>query len=265
MKNKSYKIYGSTLTSVIIAKTLEYFKKPYELYTTKKIEIKPYILLLNFKTDDELKLYFNIFNIDFTQANIEEYVEDVKVGYLYKGKVYDYLTEEMKSDYLKKQNRDSFKSSSMSDNLSSFKAINLKKVFKKLKYDYQLVNEYDYSYTSNIISYYTEVNPEITVNENTNNIYLKKNNNWIYSEYSYIYNCNFDSNIKRISKETVEFINYEEGCMKFENYYNEPKIIELTSNNSKHILLGRGITKSQFKQKDVIDFVIKELNLQTQS
>lgn len=264
MKNKTYKIYGNTLTSVVIAKTLEYFQKPYELYTTKKIEIKPYILLLNFKNDEELKLYFNIFNIELTQTNIDKYVENVKVGYLYKGKVYDYLTDKMKSDYLNKQNRDGFNSSSMSDNLSSFKAINLKKVFENLKYDYQLVNEYDYSYSPGVVSYYTEVNPELIITNKNNYIYLKKNDNWNYSGYSYIYDCNFDSNIKRISKESIEFINYEKDCMKFENYYKEPKIIELRSNNSKHILLGRSITKSQIKQKDVIDFTIDELNTITQ-
>ena len=264
MSKKKNVILGDGITGYIIAACLDYNNEKFKIYGNNKYK-PPSILLLKCKNKSELRQYFYIFGIEYTKENIDKFVKEINVGYTidYLKTIVDKPTEEMIDNYLEKQHRDKTKSA-MSDLKSKFMAINLKEVYYHLKDHYS--------------KYHVKVNnvrnilPAIKATTIYNTIFETKLNDYeptyeyiMFEEneigkYDYVYDCNKKSNIKRYTSKTIEFINEPvEDSIPIENYYNEPRIYTTTKPKSQTswVDISRSATKTQLKQEDIIDFMVK--------
>lgn len=256
-------ILGDGITGYIIAACLNYNNEKFEIIGDGNYT-PPSILVLKYKTTEELTEYFNIFEIEMNEKNIAYYTKAIKVGYTLDFKtIYDKPTEEMKKAYLEKQHR-AYTSSAMSDDLNMFMAIDLKKVYEHLKKKYEKYTTYktikkeDYENLKDCTIYNTifaticnDYKPEVEY------IFLTETN---LDDYDYIYDCNRNSRIKRMTSEYVEYIS-NPGYYDFEikNFYNEPRIYTITKpkDNFTWIDAGRNVTHTQVKQEDIIKFIVK--------
>ena len=175
--------------------------------------------------------------------------ELVTIGYIDdSGNVTTTLSDDMYKNYLAKQNRQ-VTDSAISDGLSSFKAINLKQFyndFDKSKIIDKKVSLSDFD-TSDIV-----LNTVFPYDES-------KEPNWLYIKntkndtqgFSYIYDCR-DNDIKRITKNTIEYIKPQENTIKIKNYYDSPEI-KIRDNI---IYLSRNASQTQLKVEDIIDYIL---------
>lgn len=257
-------ILGDGITGLVIAACLNYNNEEFEIYGDGNYK-PPSVLLLNCKNQYEIMEYFHIFEIPHTTEYLKKYVKTIHVGYTEDFKT---ITEEptplMKLNYLLKQNRKNTKSA-MSDNLTSFVAIDLKLVYEHLKEKYkehiitQKVNIHEFKNKNNCTIYNTIFPTELNNFEpSIEYIVIDQTDT---EGYDYIYDCNKDSKIKRITKEYIEFSSKPEGEYDFEikNYYNEPRIYttSYTKTNMTWIDIGRNATRTQTKQEDIIKFMVK--------
>lgn len=252
-------ILGNGLTSLIIAACLDFLKKDFRIEAKSINTYLPSVLYLKYDNEDELKLFFKIFKIDYTKDNIDFYTKEVKIGFFYDFNIHDTCSKLAKVQYLYKQNRVS-NNSSMSDGLSSFYAIDLKKLYNELKQRYTLyiVNEY----STNVDKVYDTIDYDESIIPNKVSYeYVLEYDNQL-KDYDYVYDCSL-SNVKRYSKNTIELLSPAifdsyclANCYRIANYYDEAKVIKVDN----VIKIGRNATKTQTKQKDVIYFVLKEEN-----
>lgn len=256
-------ILGDGITGYIIAACLNYNNETFTIYGNGKYK-PPSILVLKCKDINDVREYFNIFEIPFTSKNIKKYTKVTKIGYTTDFKnIYDSPTDDMKRAYLKKQHR-AITTSSMSDSLNNFISIDLKLVYKHLKNKYsdrvikQNVDKNKFNNLKNTIVYNT-IFPTECNNNQPHIEYIKLNENNM-DDYDYIYDCNEISKIKRITATNTEYIvKPKEYDFELINYYNEPKIYSTTNakNNFTWIDISRNATKTQLKQEDIINFVVK--------
>ena len=75
-------ILGDGITCYIIAACLDYDGKKFKIYGNGNYK-PPSILLLKYKTKEELKHYFYIFGIEYNDENIKEYTKRINIGYTY--------------------------------------------------------------------------------------------------------------------------------------------------------------------------------------
>ena len=79
--------------------------------------------------------------------------------------------------------------------------------------------------------------------------------------YNYIYDCNKNPRIKRMTPEYVEYIS-NPGHYDFtiKNYYEAPRIYTITDpkTQSTWIDISRNATKTQLKQEDIINYLVKD-------
>lgn len=241
-------ILGNGISAYVIAACLAYKKEDFKIYAdiTRKCNI-PNILYLSCKNYLEAKFYLSIFDIT---ENIDDYIKEIKVGYYYNNCIHENITEEAKLNYLAKQNRANT-SSCLSNAANKYLAIDLTKILSKLISKYNISDINDYKLSSKDIIYDTiNINNLILGKESKE--YLVKNDIFNIQKYDYVYDCS-DSDIKRYTKEFIEYIkkpNVE--CITINNYYDSPKIYKYKN----IILLGRYSTKTQMKQKDIIDYII---------
>ena len=228
-------IIGNGISAIIIAICFDKLGIDYEIYGSGTFVPPPLLILKN----DKYHLFDNIQR------------KKVKVGYLHDGTTYDIIpTEEVKAEYFKKQNRQ-VKSSSMSDGLNEFYAIDLKDVY----------NSFD---TSKIIDKKVSLEDfdKDTVIYNTVFPLHSDNCEYLYivpeindtGEYSYIYDCNLNSDVKRITPSSTEYIKPVRGSIKVKNYYEEPKIIR----KDNVIYISRNASCTQLKIEDIIDYIMEE-------
>ncbi len=239
-------ILGNGISAFVIASCLKYRGEKFEMYCEQNVNLIPNIMLLKYDNDEELELYKSIFEID----DIEKYLTTIRVGYYYDGKIHDNISNLEKEIYLKKQNR-SNTLTSMSDSKNLFKALLLNEIYRNnytnLKYKH--LSEY-LENDSNIV--YDTMDIDKLTNDGGSYEFITKNDYFDVGDYNYVYDCT-ESNIKRYTKETIEYIKEpNQECLIIKNYYNAPKIY--VKNNK--ILLGRYATKTQMKQKDIIDYLI---------
>lgn len=242
-------ILGNSISAYIIAACLMNKKEKFKLYI-KENEFKPDILYLKCDSLDIAKYYLSIFNV---QHNIYDYITTVRIGYYYDGKINNTITEVAKKNYLFKQNRQEFMCS-MSDASNNFLAIDLIKIYEHLK---------KYIVASNLSLFYDYKNTQNTIYDTLNVLnvpiqaknygleYIVPNDSLSTKNYSYIYDCS-NSNIKRYTSKYIEYLVSKADSIKITNYYDEPKFY--IKNN--YIILGRNATKTQMKQKDIIDFIL---------
>lgn len=256
-------IVGNGVSAYIIAACLDYKKEEFEILKNKRKNFIPKILYLRYDTEEELEFYKKLFKIHFVFL----YKRKIKVGYYYDNKIHNFLDETHKNIYLKKQGR-SQKSSSMSDGLSTYYALNLHGIIKKLKRKYK--NDFLELDDSYIPHFYTKKD---TVYDTMNHLKLDVpiesfGEEYIFNKaminthkYDYVYDCT-ENNIKRYTKHSTEFlsmneyndVNLQKNCKVILNYYSSPKIYK----HNNIILISRYATKTQLKQKDIINYVIYE-------
>ena len=261
-------ILGNGISSYIIAACLNFFDKEFVMLRTSNVSHMPSIMLLKYKTKKQLKMYFKLFGIKYNKKNIAEYCKEIKVGYLYNGKIRDKMTSEMKRSYLKKQNRKN-SSTAVSDNIQTFDAILLHKVFDKLRCDYQRnvvyrqnidINELAKSY--NIF----DTTKTIDLNGEEFDEYLIKECPIDLGEYDYVYDCDEYSTVKRYSKGMTEHIREpNEQHIHITNYYGNPRVFDEYDLicNTHHLHIGRYATQSQTKQEDIIKYMFELLKGET--
>lgn len=260
-------ILGDGITGYIIAACLNYNNEDFVIYGDGNYKA-PSILLLKYKNDEERDKFFHIFEIPITEENISEYTLGVNVGFTndYCLSVYNKPNQIMIDNYLAKQER-SKNSSSMSNSDTSFLAIDLKKVYKLLQERYKNKFIEDDISIENIKSKY---NKDVTI---YNTIFKTEANNFEPSieyicvchndtkGYHYVYDCNKNSNIKRLTPLTTEYFE-KPGYYDFiiKNYYEEPKIYSTCNikSNVTWIDISRNATKTQLKQEDIINYLVKD-------
>lgn len=249
-------IVGNSVTSYIIAATLDYLHYDFNIILNDRPLQIPPILLLKYEDDEELHTLFKIFNLELSIANIEKYTKRIKVGYLYDGKVHSELTDSAKMIYLKKQKRIN-SPTNVSDSMSSYNAILLHKIipFLQDRYSHTIVNK---PLSKNVVIYNSIYNEKYS-----KNVYLE----YITKEkidlldYDYVYDCNEHSKIKRYTQQFIEYIEKpaHTESFKIKNYYDAPTIYTTYDvlNDITTIDIGRLATQSQLKQEDVIKYILK--------
>lgn len=250
-------IVGNGISAYIIAACLNYQHKDFTIRSNRKM-MMPSIMLLKYQNTAQLKFYFDIFNIEYNEENIAKYCKKIKVGYLYKDKIYDSLNDEMKQSYLIKQNRNNT-SSALSDNTQNFNAILLHKIAEKLQQDYSKYVQFDEIELKNNTIF--DTNKSITFNEDYFDEYIVNECDIDLLDYDYIYDCNLNSPIKRYSMNCTEYITKpEKQHFHIINYYNSPKIYDVydVKNNTRHVYISRNATQTQVKQEDIIKYMFKE-------
>ena len=244
-------VIGNGATAYIICACLEYKHIEFKLLANSDYTPKlPNIMLLRLDNIDERILYFNIFGLEHTVENMRKYIKSIRIGYWYNNCLHETLTEEAQKMYLRKQHR-KCTSSAMSDSINSYYALDLAKILTTLQQRYipepleeTLMNETDMIYDS--------MDCMQLISGKTNKVYVAKNNQLDIKNYEYVYDCS-NNNIKRYTKTTIEYISKPQiECKVVYNFYDEPTIY---SHNNR-IILGRFATKTQLKQKDIIDYII---------
>jgi len=243
-------IIGNGISTYIIAACLEYRNESFVIFSNNQ-EIKlPSIMHLQYDNNEELELYKKIFHID----NIKDFIIHVKVGYRYHSDIYKNPTWRMLCDYLSKQNRKK-ESSSMNSLNSDYHCLDLVKICKLLieryknkviLFDKEInVNDYTQVYDTMGLLY--------NIEKHEFKYYLVYESNDI-KNYSYVYDCN-NNTIKRYTKTTTEYIKKpkDKNSIELTNYYDEFCVYRI--NNI--CLIGRYATGTQTKQKDIIDYLIK--------
>lgn len=266
-------ILGDGISAYIIATCLETRGIYFTIYGNGKYKA-PNILLLEYDNNYLKNRYFNIFNI--YDDDIEKYIKHVKIGYM---KDYDEIInspdETMLSNYYRKQTRVA-SAASMSNGKTSFDAIDLKKIYYKLKDKYSkyfIEKEITTDFVEELKSQKHTIiyNTIIPTDKNNNECsieYIRPTNNWIIneflsSEYDYIYDCRLNTRIKRYTKETVEYrmkpAESVKPLIEIKNYYFPPKIYKESNmkNNSFWYDISRNATKTQLKQEDIIKYVLE--------
>ena len=256
-------ILGDGITGYVIAACLNYNNEKFQIYGNGKYS-PPAILLLKYKNKDELSEYLNIFEIPYTDENINKYTKSIKVGYTNDFKtILDKPTHEMKRNYLEKQNRKAT-TSAMSDDLTTFYGIDLKLVYEHLKKKYEKyviygdIKKEDFESLTDCTIYNTIFPTEFNNNEPSIEYILVNKNN--LEGYNYIYDCNKNSRIKRVTPEYVEYISsprYYDFTIK--NYYDAPRIYTITNPKTQRtwVDIGRNATHTQTKQEDIIKYIVK--------
>lgn len=225
-------IIGNGISAVVISYCLEKLNIEHKVYGSG-VFYAPELLYLK---NDKYELF-------------SKYSKElVTVGYIDdSGNVTDTLSDDMYKNYLAKQNRQ-VTNSAISDGLSTFEAINLKQFyndFDKLKIIDKRVSLSDFN-TSDII-----LNTVFPFDENKepNWLYLKTAKNDI-GDFSYIYDCR-NNNIKRITKNTIEYISPQEDTIKIKNYYDSPEI----KFKDNVVYISRNASQTQLKIEDIIEYI----------
>jgi len=251
-----YYLVGNSVTSYIIAATLDYLDYDFNIVLNDRpLEIPP-ILLLKYKDDEELNTLFKIFKLEPSVANIEKYTKQINVGYLYDGKIHSELTDAAKTAYLKKQKRIN-SPTNISDSMNSYNAILLNKIVPLLQ------DRYAHTIVNNIPSKNITIYNSLYNEKYSKNVYFEyiTNEKIDLLDYDYVYDCNEHSKIKRYSRQFTEYIEKPTHIESFEikNYYDEPTIYTAHNvlNNVTTIDIGRLATQSQLKQEDIIKYVLK--------
>ena len=228
-------IIGNGISAIVIAICFDKLGIDYEIYGSGTYFPPPLLIL----KEDKYHLFDNIPR------------QEVKIGYLHDSTIYDIIpSEEVKAEYFKKQNR-KIKSSSMSDGLNKFYAINLRDVYNSFdtsKIINKKVSLEDFDKDTII---YNTVFP--LHNDNCEYLYIIPEINDT-GEYSYIYDCNLTSDIKRITPSSTEYTKPVQGSIKVKNYYEEPKIIR----KDNVIYISRNASCTQLKIEDIIDYIMEE-------
>lgn len=256
-------ILGDGITGYVIAACLNYNNEEFKIYGNGKYS-PPAILLLKCKYQAELLHYFNIFEIPYNAKNIDKYTKSIRVGYTNDFKtILDKPTPEMKRNYLEKQNRKET-ATAMSDDLTTFYCIDLKLVYEHLKKKYKKyviygdIKKEKFESLVDCTVYNTIFHTKFNNNEPSIEYILVNKTN--LKGYNYIYDCNKNSRIKRMTPEYVEYIS-NPGHYDFtiKNYYDDPRIYTITDpkNQSTWIDIGRNATHTQTKQEDVIKYIVK--------
>lgn len=224
------RIIGNGISAIICAICLDKLQLDYEIYGSGTYCPPPLLFLKN----DQYNLF----------SDYEKKI--VKVGYIKNGQIYDELTPELKSQYLAKQGR-AVTSSSVSDGISSYEAIDLTEVY----------NRFD---KSKIIDKKVSLDEfeEDDIILNTIFPYESKEPNYLYIRkektdlkgYTYLYDCD-DNNVKRITENFIEYISPVENSIKIKNYYDEPNIP--VKDNT--IYISRNASQTQLKVEDIISYL----------
>lgn len=255
-----YIILGDGMSGLIIAATLDYLGKDFIIYGKGEYKSPP-IMLLECDAISK-KRYADIFDIN----DIDSYIHHITVGYLFNDKIYDTPDETMLYNYYLKQSRVK-SSASMSNSKNKFDAIALNKVYDKLyeKYKNKIItdsipiHEIDYDYKHATV--YNTIFDTTANDYEPNYEYIEKTT---YNNlgYSYVYDCNIKSNVKRITPTSKEYLSNDElnhDFIKIKNYYNEPAIYK-TYNPKRDftwIDISRNATHTQLKQEDIIKYILE--------
>lgn len=252
---KNY-IIGNSVTSYIIAATLDYLTLEFSIVLNDRPLTIPPLLLLKYESEQELVELFEIFKLELSLENRQKYTKRINVGYLYEGKLHSKLTDKAKLVYLTKQKRLN-SNSNMSDSLNSFNAILLHKIVPILqnRYASKVVEKTEDKNSILFNSLYNE--------NHSKNVYLEyitKEKLIDLLEFDYVYDCEETSNIKRYTTQFVEYFSKPTHINSFEikNYYDEATIYTAYNvvRNQTTIDIGRLATQSQLKQEDVIRFIL---------
>lgn len=262
-------ILGTGISGFIIAACLDKLNKDFTIVGNLNDKSSS-ILYLKYNNEKELKLYFDIFNIEYNDNNIKEFTKKVRVGYLWTdGIIYESATDVMIEGYYHKQHRDCTKSG-MSDGINTFNAINLHKIYILLKDRYlsKVINTHvDTNILNSLIHKYNPTTVYNTIFKticNCNNgstEYVRKELS-MPNGFDYVYDCRPNSIIKRYTETEVELIVYDgSNVIKVNNYYESPKIYSTydVKRNTTWIDISRKATKTQLKQEDIIKYILGDI------
>lgn len=243
-------VIGNGLSAFVIGSCLKYLNEDFVIIDNfnKYKPILPPIALLRIDNIQEKKLYCDIFKTNNSS------IKKIKLGYLFNNKIYNTPTEEMKRNYFEKQNR-VINASSMSDGLNSYYAIDLSLIFSSIK-EY-LKNNISTTMIKGDIIYDTT---PFLKDDNYSYEFIKSNNYEVScpSKYSYVYDCNKFSSIKRFSRNNIELLHEFKDSIKIKNYYEPFRVIIEENESQKIIHIGRIATHTQTKQKDIINYILGE-------
>lgn len=248
---KNICILGNGITAYILALLLNEnkiyisendlkIKKSKDIGLSNVISIK-----LNDLSEEENKFLKN-------KINYDDCIVHKKAGYKYNGKIYNLATTEMIHDYLTKQKRDiifDFKFE------TEFDAIDIVSLISKYKDNIEVISDKNLP-KENAIYFIT--NQQYERDSLDTSEFVVNTDNEMFG-YSYIYDCDLYSNVKRYSRNNNECINYIENAKEVKNYYEKPKVFseyDFKKNLEKY-WIGRFATKTRMEQIDVLKFCIK--------
>lgn len=270
MNNTRRHIFGNGISAYVIAAVLDYKEKDFIIHGKGEYKPQP-MLYLEVKDNYELSKYLRIFGIGPSDENIKKYTKIVKVGFRNEnGECLDKPTQEMITNYLLKQGRINTPSA-MSDGKEEFMAIDLSLVIPLLveKFKEYVVEEdcYKYKYKPRDIIYNTIIPTQYNTYEGIDEYilpiieHIHPRVDIDFDKYDYVYDCKLNGNIKRHSKYFTEYLTpIRDASMRIvTNYYAPPKIYNTyyVKGNYTIIDISRNATRTQLKQKDIIDYIMK--------
>ena len=197
-------------------------------------------------TDDELKQLKDILDYD-------DCIMHRKIGFKYKDAIYDKANTTMVYNYLKKQNRkyvDDFNFK------TTYDAIDVAKYLAKVDTTFNIKHEDEIANTNNCLFIYT--NKQFKTSGNFTFEYVVTKHNEM-NNYSYIYDCDDNSNVKRYSEHCTEYLSPVDNSFKVQNYSDKP-IIYTTYDIIKNKMcyyIGRYATKTRMLLSHAIKFALK--------
>lgn len=197
-------------------------------------------------TEDELQQLKDILNYN-------DCIVTKKIGFKYKNEIYDKANTAMILNYLKKQNRKYIDDFNFK---TTYDTIDVAKYLAKVDKTFNIKHESDITSTENCIFIYTNKQFKTTGNFTFEYVVTKHND---MREYSYIYDCNIDSNVKRYSEHCIEYLNPVDNSLKIQNYSDKP-IIYITHDiikNKTCYYIGRYATKTRMLLSHAIKFALK--------
>lgn len=191
-------------------------------------------------------------NILKSKVDYSDCIITKTVGFKYKNALYDKATTSMIKDYLHKQSRKYVDDFSFKQ---TYDTIDVKKLLSKVKHKIRVLDESNLPKTDSI---YLITNSQVNNNNKPITEYICKANNDMM-HYSYIYDCDLQSNVKRYDRYTNECLSETEDSIHILNYCDAPVI---TCNydirkNTYSYYLGRYASKTRMLLSDVIKFAIK--------
>lgn len=196
-------------------------------------------------TSDELKKLKNILNYD-------DCIIRKKIGFKYKNQLYDKANTLMVFNYLKKQNRKYIDDFNFK---TSYDTIDVMKYLAKIDSSFIYKNENDIKNKQHCICIYTNKQFKTSGAFTYEYVAIEKNNR---NGYSYVYDCDLNSNIKRYSTNCTEYLDDNNGRLKIKNYSDKPMIYstyDIVKDNIEYYI-GRYATKTRMLLSHAIKFAL---------
>ena len=246
---KDIYIFGSGNNAKLIALILgikDLYVSKNEIDTQNKVLSNVITIPFSELSEDELKKLKDILDYD-------DCVVTKKIGFKYKNQLYDKANTLMILNYLKKQNRKYIDDFNFK---TSYDTIDVAKYLQKVNHTFILKDENEVKDKQHCICIYT--NKQFKTSGTFTYEYAITKNNEMHG-YSYTYDCDLDSDVKRYSSNCTEYLKEVKGSLKIKNYSDKPMIYTTYDiiEDKKCYYVGRYATKTRMLLSHAIKFALK--------